>query len=58
MNIFKKKEIVRNSRDYNKFKDLFESLGEIDFQSTINELYTLEHTLKFYEKNSPDWHVK
>lgn len=55
MSIFKKKEIVKNSRDYNKFLDLRQSLNDIDFQSTINELLTLEHTLKFYERNSPDW---
>lgn len=55
MSIFKKKEVVKHSRDYNKFLNLRYSLNDIDFQSTINELCTLERTLKFYEKNSPDW---
>lgn len=55
MDIFKKKETVKHSKDCNKFLDLTESLNEIDFQSTINELCALEHTLKFYEYNSPDW---
>lgn len=55
MSIFKKKEVVKHSRDYNKFIELLESLNDIDFQHIIKELLTLEYTLKFYEKKSPDW---
>lgn len=55
MSIFKKKEVTEHSRDFKKFIELFELLNDFDFQTTINELLVLEHTLKFYEKNSPDW---
>lgn len=55
MSIFKKKKIVKNSEDYNKFLDLCNLLSEFDFDSTIAELCTVERTLKFYEKHSPDW---
>lgn len=55
MSIFKKKEITNHSRDFNKFIELLKSLNDIDFQSTVKELLVLEHTLKFYKKNSPDW---
>lgn len=55
MGIFKKKEVTKHSRDFNKFIELIESLSYIDFETTIKELLTLEHTLKFYEKKSPDW---
>lgn len=55
MNIFKKKEVPKHSRDFNKYIELIEFLSSIDVQTTIKELLVLEHTLKFYEKNSPDW---
>lgn len=55
MGIFLKKEITEHSRDFNKLMKLLELLNDIDFQTTVNELCVLEHTLKFYKKNSPDW---
>lgn len=55
MSIFKKKEVPKHSRDFNKYIELIELLSDIDFETTINELLAVERTLKFYEKNSPDW---
>lgn len=55
MSIFKKKEAPKHSRDFNKYIELIELLSAVDFETTIKELLVVEHTLKFYEKNSPDW---
>ena len=54
MSIFKKDEEVK-SADYRKIQSLLWELKDIDFLSTIRELYVTKETLNFYAEGSPDW---
>lgn len=54
MSIFKKEEEVK-SADYRKVWSLLQELNDIDFLSTIRELYLTKETLNFYIEDSPDW---
>lgn len=54
MSIFKREEEVK-SADYRKVLSRLEELNNIDFDSTIRELYLTKETLNFYAKGSPDW---
>lgn len=54
MSIFKREEEVK-SADYKKVQSLLWELKDIDFLSTIRELYLTKETLNFYIEGSPDW---